>query len=334
MALFSKLLGNLTDTPSGEDHIYLIDTENVRAVWTDLLDRMSDQDKVYVFYTLNSGAVSYEGITGILQYGKHIELMECFTGKNGLDFQLVSYLGYLIRDNEEANYCIVSDDGGYDAAVKFWEKRGIKIVRKTASEVSSKPVKRSRFQVKRAAAPKPQAVKKQEAPKQQPAKKEQPKQEAPKQQPTKKEQPKQEAPKQQPTKKEQPKQEAPKQQPAKKEQPKQEAPKQQPAKKEQPKQEAPKQQPAKKEQPKQEAPKQEVPKDKKYTVRLGDLSFLLPDMDPEVIVAIRDILEATDGPKDLARIHDLLEKHFRDERASEIYRMIKPELKKLFIPMK
>ncbi len=142
MAFFTRRQAPQPVSP--EEHIYLIDTENVKSVWTMLLERMTNQDKVYVFYTMNSGSVSYEAITGILQYGKRIELVECFTGKNGLDFQLVSYLGYMIRDNEKADYCIVSDDGGYDAAVKFWEKKGIKISRKTASEVSGKPAKTSR----------------------------------------------------------------------------------------------------------------------------------------------------------------------------------------------
>ncbi len=173
MAFFTRR--QATPPVTQEEHIYLIDTENVKSVWTLLLDRITDQDKVYVFYTMNSGAVSYEAITGILQYGKRIELVECFTGKNGLDFQLVSYLGYMIRDNEKADYCIVSDDGGYDAAVRFWEKKGIKISRKTASEVSGKPAKTSRGRGLKglkvtATSRKRSAEKSVEAPKAQPAK--------------------------------------------------------------------------------------------------------------------------------------------------------------------
>ncbi|MCR4895871.1 MAG: hypothetical protein K5891_03735 [Lachnospiraceae bacterium] len=121
--------------------MYLIDTENVRSVWTLLLDNMTAQDKIYVFFTMNSGNVSYENLNGILSSGKQVELMECFTGKNGLDFQLVSYLGYLIKGCETAEYIIISDDGGYDAAIRFWEKKGCKVSRKTAAEVTGKPVK-------------------------------------------------------------------------------------------------------------------------------------------------------------------------------------------------
>ena len=155
MAFFFKRHTSVVEE-STVDHIYLIDTENVRSIWTELLERLTDQDKVYVFYTMNSGNISYEQITGILQYGEHVELQECFTGKNGLDFQLISYLGYLIRGNENAEYNIVSDDSGFDAAVKFWKKKGINIARKSASDVSGKPAKRLKnpFAAKKLATPK------------------------------------------------------------------------------------------------------------------------------------------------------------------------------------
>ncbi len=258
-----------------EEHIYLIDTENVRSVWTLLLERMTSQDKVYVFYTMNSGSVSYEAITGILQYGKRIELVECFTGKNGLDFQLVSYLGYMIRDNEKAEYCIVSDDGGYDAAVKFWEKKGIKISRKTASEVSGKPAKTSRgkglkglkvtaITKKKASGSKPEEKKaepeKAEAAKKEPVKKESVKQELMKQEAPKQEALKKETPKNETLKRETPKRETPKKETPKQETPKQETLKQENPKKETPKKEAPEKEGSKAEEPKAEVPKQEIPK--------------------------------------------------------------------------
>lgn len=102
---------------------------------------MTVNDKIYVFYTMNSGNVSYEDLNGVLLSGKSVELIQCHTGKNGLDFQLVSYLGYLIRNNENADYCIISDDSGYDAVIKFWEGRDVDVTRKTAFQVSGKQAK-------------------------------------------------------------------------------------------------------------------------------------------------------------------------------------------------
>ena len=140
MSIFSRKTVEVQE-PLLDHTVYLIDTENVRTVWTLLLDRMTVNDKIYVFYTMNSGNVSYEDLNGVISSGKSVELIQCHTGKNGLDFQLVSYLGYLIRNNENADYCIISDDSGYDAVIKFWEGRDVDVTRKTAFQVSGKQAK-------------------------------------------------------------------------------------------------------------------------------------------------------------------------------------------------
>lgn len=159
MSIFSRKTE--TSEPLMDHTVYLIDTENVRTVWTLLLDRMTENDKIYVFYTENSGNIKYEDLNGVISSGKNVELIQCHTGKNGLDFQLVTYLGYLIRNNENADYCIISDDSGYDAVIKFWEGRDVDVTRKTAFQISgkqAKPAKKSFFGVKSKsqAKPKPQ----------------------------------------------------------------------------------------------------------------------------------------------------------------------------------
>ena len=157
MSIFSRK--NEVQEPLMDHTVYLIDTENVRTVWTLLLDRMTENDKIYVFYTENSGNIKYEDLNGVISSGKNVELIQCHTGKNGLDFQLVTYLGYLIRNNENADYCIISDDSGYDAVIKFWEGRDVDVTRKTAFQISgkqAKPAKKSIFGVKpKAKAPAP-----------------------------------------------------------------------------------------------------------------------------------------------------------------------------------
>ncbi len=168
MSIFSRKTE--VQEPLMDHTIYLIDTENVRTVWTLLLDRMTENDKIYVFYTMNSGHVTYEDLNGVISSGKNVELIQCHTGKNGLDFQLVSFLGYLIRNNENADYCIISDDSGYDAVIKFWEGRDVDVTRKTAFQISgkqAKPVKKSIFGVKpKAKAPAPKKPKPEQQPKQ------------------------------------------------------------------------------------------------------------------------------------------------------------------------
>lgn len=55
-------------------------------------------------------------------------LTEVKTGKaNALDFQLVTYLGYLIAMAPQNNYFVVSQDKGFKSACTFWKDRGINV---------------------------------------------------------------------------------------------------------------------------------------------------------------------------------------------------------------
>lgn len=59
-----------------------------------------------------------------------IQSIHCYNKTaNALDFQLCSYLGYLIRGGSKSSYCILTNDKGFDAAVSFWAEKGIKIYR-------------------------------------------------------------------------------------------------------------------------------------------------------------------------------------------------------------
>ena len=71
----------------------------------------------------------------ILQYPNQFEMIKCNPGKNGLDFQLVSYLGYLLKTASKSNYIIVSNDCGFDAVVKFWQDRGMSVIRSNVYHV-------------------------------------------------------------------------------------------------------------------------------------------------------------------------------------------------------
>ena len=66
-----------------------------------------------------------------MEKGVQIRLFKTGTGKNALDFQLSSLLGYVIKENEgyEDEFIIVSRDTGFDAVLEFWKNRGIKLSR-------------------------------------------------------------------------------------------------------------------------------------------------------------------------------------------------------------
>lgn len=119
--------------------VYLIDFENVHSGGISGVENLSADDKVYIFYTENASSLSFSS---------HIKLLACPAevtyynvdagGKNALDFQLASFLGYLIGSGSDDCYYIISGDRGYDNVKKFWEKSGL---RKEISIIGAKSVK-------------------------------------------------------------------------------------------------------------------------------------------------------------------------------------------------
>lgn len=110
---------------------YLIDYENVHVSGLNGLSSLKEDDKVVIFYSDNSDS---------LTFGLHKKLMNALceviyqkveTGtKNALDFQLSSYLGYIINENKnkpENKFFIVTKDNGFSVLVSYWKKKNISI---------------------------------------------------------------------------------------------------------------------------------------------------------------------------------------------------------------
>ncbi len=116
--------------------VYLVDTENVGTAWKELLPERGVKDMIILFYTENSPGISYVDLNVIRQYPSSFDMILCYPGKNGLDFQMISYLGYLIKTAPKTEYVIISNDTGYDAAVKFWRDREIEVCRRSKSELT------------------------------------------------------------------------------------------------------------------------------------------------------------------------------------------------------
>lgn len=110
---------------------YLVDSENVNDNWLLLFELVEDNDKIIVFYTKNSPHMSYASVVKLLNSKYSVDFEECFEGSNALDFQLVSYLGYMMnKDALEGNeFIIMSNDCGYDAAVNFLKKKNLPVKR-------------------------------------------------------------------------------------------------------------------------------------------------------------------------------------------------------------
>jgi len=115
--------------------VYLVDTENVGAVWKHLFQLVANTDDIYLFYTENTPFLSYNDLEYILPYRERFTMIKCYTGNNALDFQLVSYLGFLMKTGAKTQYVIVSNDTGYDAMIHFWNDRERYISRLSQAEL-------------------------------------------------------------------------------------------------------------------------------------------------------------------------------------------------------
>lgn len=98
--------------------------------------------------------MSYMSVIRLMENNSiNVRFEECYEGTNALDFQLVSYMGYLMGRNDthsENNssatpivtdtadvstascadeYIIMSNDTGYDPAVRFWKDKGYAVRR-------------------------------------------------------------------------------------------------------------------------------------------------------------------------------------------------------------
>lgn len=109
-------------------NIYLIDYENVKCDGLNGITKLTKDDKVIIFYSDNADKLTFGLHKRINEAVADISYIKVEVGmKNALDFQLVSYLGYLIAQDLNNTYHIISNDAGFNSVVKFWLKRKVTI---------------------------------------------------------------------------------------------------------------------------------------------------------------------------------------------------------------
>lgn len=130
--------------------VYLIDYENVNTDGLNGISRLSAEDTVIIFYSENADRMTF-GLHRRLNESKAtIDIRKVDVGgSNALDFQLGTYLGYLIALNRDEQYCIVSNDRGYNHVANFWGKQKVKV--QVISEISSVKAEQARLEQQRAA---------------------------------------------------------------------------------------------------------------------------------------------------------------------------------------
>ncbi len=113
--------------------IYLIDYENVNEQGLEGVKALQNGDLVNIFYSVNIKSMPFERSIELAQSQATVETyLIKKTGKNYLDFQLTTLLGYLICKYEQAEFFIVSKDTGFDSTVDFWKERKVTISRVTS----------------------------------------------------------------------------------------------------------------------------------------------------------------------------------------------------------
>ena len=117
---------------------YLVDYENVNKAGLNGVSKLSKDDVVWIFYTENADSISFGLHKRLNESQATINYKKVQKGtKNALDFQLSSFLGYLIKENENTNYnyYIVSKDKGFNSLIEFWNKKiSINLVINVAKE--------------------------------------------------------------------------------------------------------------------------------------------------------------------------------------------------------
>lgn len=111
--------------------IYLIDYENTGVKGLYGIENLQEDDLIVVFYGPKTGAVPFDDHVRISTSVSHVEYIKTSkTAKNYLDFQLTTYLGYLVAHTGIKEYYVISRDSGYDSIVDFWRARGMTVVRR------------------------------------------------------------------------------------------------------------------------------------------------------------------------------------------------------------
>lgn len=113
--------------------VYLVDTENVSADGFVGIEALPKTAKIYYFYSQKSYRPTYPIIEKLRNVKCKIEFVDSAkSGTNALDFQMVTFLGYLIGQSKKFykyKYILITNDTGFDAVVDFWTKRGINVHR-------------------------------------------------------------------------------------------------------------------------------------------------------------------------------------------------------------
>ena len=104
---------------------FLIDYENVHMAGLKGLEELHKSDRVIVFYSQNADSLNFDIMMLLTRTKARVDYIKVDTqGRNALDFQLSSYIGFLLGRDPHCRCYIVSHDRGYSNVQIFWYKQG------------------------------------------------------------------------------------------------------------------------------------------------------------------------------------------------------------------
>ena len=107
---------------------YFVDTENIGNQWAQFITTLSEGDHMIMFHTETNchQSITLDQLSNLTDFGKiKCYSIPCAKGDNALDFQLSSYLGFLLSKacKETDSFVILSRDKGYEPLVSFWNSQ-------------------------------------------------------------------------------------------------------------------------------------------------------------------------------------------------------------------
>ena len=133
----------------------MIDFENVRTDGIKHLDALKEDDVMVIFYSDQCKGITLDVIEGITNRNIKLKCYKVKIGtKNALDFQLSSYLGYILGIEQDVSCYIVSNDKGFDCLCDYWKemKRDVHRIPSTDAKdmvvASSAPANKKKSKVK------------------------------------------------------------------------------------------------------------------------------------------------------------------------------------------
>ena len=109
---------------------FFIDYENIKQDALKGIERLSEEDKVIVFYSEYEQTMTIPMHLQINNSRAEFSFKEVQVGhKNDLDFQLATELGCLVGSGIGDEYYIVSYDKGYQSVCRYWQEKDVCVKR-------------------------------------------------------------------------------------------------------------------------------------------------------------------------------------------------------------